>query len=549
MGNPPYERTKYIIEEQPFYEEHYETCYGAYDICILFVEISNNLINKLGKFGFITSNKYLVADYGIKLREFLQKDSFVEQLVDLTECPSSFEKALISPLITITRKQPVERVKIAILKKNNLSLLNKLQVVTSNSENENFTVEFRNSQDLQDKFSGHLNIYLYGKKEILAKKIYSTSKLLSDVAQIRTGIMGFEYWKMDDIIQDSKSLSCNQVKILPPSLINRYSNLWGIELVDLYKKKYGYPVITFDRTKIDDNTWKLFKSEKIVVRGVARCVSATFDEEGQGILVATHAIISNRYSDYHVLALLNSRLFDWLHIVKFYSARIPQGSLRYPVSFYKQLPIRRICFTTPKKEREKLSEEGKKVYEKCLENGDWDSLLFFVGQRLKKQYIPDPELVKKHNADPLNKDFQIREGELIERSDVVHDLLAFLAEKMIEYNKEKNKETKSFLGWLEREVGTKVQNLTGKTTIRKYHETTADNLMSIFRKNKKKLQIDPSRRDFQDRLSTEFDTSIQKLTPLKRKIEMTDHLIDQIVYKLYGLTEAEIKIVEESFAK
>ncbi len=485
----------------------------------------------------------------IKLRKFLQKDSFVEQLVDLTECPSSFEKALISPLITIARKQPVERVRIAIVKKNNLSLLNKLQVVTSNSENEDFTVELRNSQDLQDKFSGHFNIYLYGKKEILAKKIYSTSELLNDVAQIRTGIMGFEYWKMDDIIQDSRSLSCNQVKILPPSLINRYSNLWGVELVDLYKKKYGYPVITFDRTKIDDNTWKLFKSEKIVVRGVARCVSATFDEEGQGILVATHAIISNRYSDYHVLALLNSRLLDWLHIVKFYSARIPQGSLRYPVSFYKQLPIRRISFVTPREDRKKFAEEQEKLYEKYLEDGDCDSLLFFVGQCLEKHYIPDPELVKKHNADPLNKDFQIMEGKLVEQSDVIHDVLASLAKKMIEYNKQKNKETKSLLGWLERDIGAKVEDLTGKTTIRKYHESTGGNLISIIKKNKKKLQIDPSRRDFQDRLFTEFDKSLQKLTPLKRKIEATDHLIDQIVYKLYGLTEAEMKIVEESFAK
>jgi len=178
-----------------------------------------------------------------------------------------------------------------------------------------------------------------------------------------------------------------------------------------------------------------------------------------------------------------------------------------------------------------------------------ENLIQFIDQRLEKQYILDSELVKKHNADPLNKDFQIRGNELIEQSDVVHDLLAFLAEKMIEYNKEKNKETKSFLGWLEGEVGTKVEDLTGKTTIKKYHETTRGNLTSILKKNKKKLQIDPARRDFQDRLFTEFDKSLQKLTPLKRKIEMTDHLIDQIVYKLYGLTEEEIKIVEASFQK
>lgn len=173
-----------------------------------------------------------------------------------------------------------------------------------------------------------------------------------------------------------------------------------------------------------------------------------------------------------------------------------------------------------------------------------EEILDWINEKLQKIHQPDPELVKKHNADSLNKDFQIREGELVEQSDVVHDVLAFLAEKMIEYNKEKNKEIKSFLGWLEREAGTKVEDLTGKTTIKKYHETTVDSLISILKKNKKKLHIDASRRDLQDRLSTEFDRSLQKLIPLKRKIEITDHLIDQIVYKLYGLIEAEIKIVE-----
>jgi hypothetical protein len=34
----------------------------------------------------------------------------------------------------------------------------------------------------------------------------------------------------------------------------------------------------------------------------------------------------------------------------------------------------------------------------------------------------------------------------LEKSDVVHDLLAFLAERMLEMNKQKQKEIKGFLG-------------------------------------------------------------------------------------------------------
>ena len=34
------------------------------------------------------------------------------------------------------------------------------------------------------------------------------------------------------------------------------------------------------------------------------------------------------------------------------------------------------------------------------------------------------------------------------------------------------------------------------------------------------------------------------LEPIKEKIKNTDNLIDQIVYKLYGLTDEEIEIVK-----
>jgi len=52
-----------------------------------------------------------------------------------------------------------------------------------------------------------------------------------------------------------------------------------------------------------------------------------------------------------------------------------------------------------------------------------------------------------------------------ERSDVVHDLLAFLAERMLEMNREKQQEIKGFLSWLEGEVGAKVEDLSLKTKL------------------------------------------------------------------------------------
>ena len=59
-----------------------------------------------------------------------------------------------------------------------------------------------------------------------------------------------------------------------------------------------------------------------------------------------------------------------------------------------------------------------------------------------------------------------------EKSDVVHDLLAFLAERMLEMNKQKQQEIKGFLGWLEGYMGAKVEDLTPKTVARRATTST-----------------------------------------------------------------------------
>jgi hypothetical protein len=137
------------------------------------------------------------------------------------------------------------------------------------------------------------------------------------------------------------------------------------------------------------------------------------------------------------------------------------------------------------------------------------------------------------------------EGNLIagqERSDVVHDLLAFLAERMLEMNKEKQKEIKGFLGWLEGYLGSKVEDLTPKTKLQSYYEHDYESFLTVLKKNGKKLAVDPARREPEPR--AEFEGSMGKLGPLRERIRKTDELIDATVYRLYGLTQEEIAIVE-----
>ena len=140
-------------------------------------------------------------------------------------------------------------------------------------------------------------------------------------------------------------------------------------------------------------------------------------------------------------------------------------------------------------------------------------------------------------------------------ADVIHDLLAYLAEQMIELNKQKQTETTGFLTWLERLIGTEIDHLTNKSKIQNYlgdyykqnqgdNHLTFDELIGILKKNQKKLKIDPTARKEQETLAKEYQSSLNKLLPIKKQLKQCDWLIDEIVYRLYGLTEEEKAIIQ-----
>jgi len=569
IGNPPYERTKYLIEDQSVYNEFYETAYGAYDIYILFMEKSLSLLLSSGYFSFIVSNKFVIDDYGAKLRNLLTGKYYVHQLIDLTECPSVFKEALVSPLVIIASRSKINFVNIAVFKQDMpekiLDLPSLFTLNKHTTESDFVVVERRRINELQHPDTGHFNVYLVGHKRLLERKLYTTSLLLKELLTTRTGIMGFEYWSFEPFVADGRKTSSitSYFKLLTPSLLERYQILWELKPVDIYKKRFYRPILIYKESPLNDATRKFFKSQKIVVRGTARKLTASFDIEGHALLVAVHGIeCKDLKKGFFLLSLLNSSLLNWLHIVSFYSARIPQGSLRYPVSFYDNLPIRRISFVTPKAKRDKLLQEAKKLYKEYIDTGKYNTILQFVEDRLKKSYKPDPNLVNNHNSHPLNKNWQIRKADMWEHSDVVYDMLVFLAEEMTRKNKEKNKEIKGFLSWLKSHLKIQSDNkgkegldiLKGYNRINYYMSDymkqekclSFDEFWEFLEKNKNRIKANLKSRELYEAIKTEYEKSLSKLIPIKEKLHKTDWLIDQIVYRLYGLTDEEIKLVEES---
>jgi type I restriction-modification system DNA methylase subunit len=87
IGNPPYVRIQTLKGWTPleveFYKEHYVAASkGNYDIYVIFVEKGLTLLNDNGYLGFILPNKFLLTDYGEKLRQVISEQEALVRLVD-----------------------------------------------------------------------------------------------------------------------------------------------------------------------------------------------------------------------------------------------------------------------------------------------------------------------------------------------------------------------------------------------------------------------------------------------------------------------------------
>ncbi|WP_138504393.1 Eco57I restriction-modification methylase domain-containing protein [Nostoc sp. PA-18-2419] len=73
IGNPPYLKIQSINKEQSnFFKKNYVSATGKFDIYVLFVEKSFDLIKPEGRICYIHPHKFLTADYGQGLKKFLE---------------------------------------------------------------------------------------------------------------------------------------------------------------------------------------------------------------------------------------------------------------------------------------------------------------------------------------------------------------------------------------------------------------------------------------------------------------------------------------------
>lgn len=104
LANPPYVRQELIKDQKPALRQVYGDLYtGTADLYVYFYLRALELLKPGGMLAFISSNKWLRAGYGEKLRARLATSTAIYSLIDFGDLP--LFAAIAYPMIVVARKQ------------------------------------------------------------------------------------------------------------------------------------------------------------------------------------------------------------------------------------------------------------------------------------------------------------------------------------------------------------------------------------------------------------------------------------------------------------
>lgn len=515
IGNPPYIRVRALKDldalSARFYEESgsYEFAVHVWDVYMLIVERTSFLSRKGGACGFIVPIQTLHQPNSKELRRWLLAETKLENVLDLSQVDDVFEEAIVKTCVLIyAMGRPNDDHEVRVTKAGGDDFH---EVWRAMIPQIHFTID--------ETFS--LKPDSIGEAATVIAAAKQRTHLLSDYCYVTFGLRSCAKGKgqgdKNRLILTSEAVP-EARRYLEGREISRYNCQWQGRFIRYMPEEMYSPRVP-----------ELFETEKIVSQSMlsSKRLIATFDDASSYVeqsLVCTipHGVLtppSNLLpvSLPYILALFNSKLLSFYFAHKVIGDSLGGGLIHATPGSVGLLPIREISYETPDAERKALVDRGRQSLEGSWTAKDTAAALEFISLQLI--HVP-------------------------EHSDVVHDLLAYLAEQMIAMNREKQKETRGFLTWLEREIGVPIEGLANKTRLKEYHEYDLDSLLGVLRQNRAKIALNPDVRSTQELLQNELEASIARLTPLKQRLQFTDDLIDEIVYKLYGLTDEEIAIVK-----
>lgn len=517
IGNPPYVRIyrgQISEEDRAYYTRVFESAHMKFDLYLLFVELGLDILGSTGRFAMIIPDKWMSSPYGEPLRRKILDWKLVE-LADLRGI-RVFEDVAVDNVIPVIAKTPCGEEEVTEILRGQVDSSGSVIISPVNRVRQEVFGEFPQSQ---------IRPEITDLSASLLRKIEDKSIKLGQICYVNWGLRTGTAAKTKAMISDKKVKPRYKHLIRGEDITERYCLVRAKRFIDYDVSQLYNPMFP-----------EFFENPKLVFRKISgsRGILATLDE-GKSYCFSTVIIAlrhthlkgvkrpgviaptpeSREYDDMgYLLAMVNSSLIRW------YYDMLLSDKLSVVPNHVKELPLRRISFEVSKENRSEVVQLARPLYDKYLQTGELEEWHDFLCNRLNS-----------------------------EQDETVHDILAFLARHMTQTQEEKYGHMRAFLDWVESPagLGVKVEELRNKTKIQRFHEhpmlgydEALKELETVFAQNKITIGAEGLAA-----FRKEYSRVAQLLGPLLQRASLVDTLIDLSVYRLYGLAEDDIAIIED----
>ncbi len=357
IGNPPYVRQEKIKELKPTLKDQYNCYTGTADLYVYFYERGFQLLRDNGVLTYISSNKYFRSAYGVKLRDFLTRQSTLSQLIDFGDAPV-FTSIAYPSIITASKNHSQD---------NYLRALNWEPGPSIDEFGTIFqTMGFTMPQDALTADGWQLTS---PDALNLLEKLRSVGKPLGEYVKgrfyrgITTGLN--EAFVVDNETRDELIAEhSSSTEVLKPFLRGRDVKRWQIEDTGLYLCYIGwglpieeYPAVYTHLKRFEERLkarpeveqgrvpwyalsryasdyWQEFEKFKIVYPDIAVSPQFAYDESGA---YGGNTMYIVPTEEMWLLGLLNSKAVFWFYTKT--STQIRGGFVRFIAQYVSQIPI------------------------------------------------------------------------------------------------------------------------------------------------------------------------------------------------------------------
>ncbi len=391
VGNPPYVRMQTLRSLEPksvdyFNERYYSAQKGNYDLYVLFVERSLNIIKENGSVGYILPSKFFTTDYGETLRKIISDKNALYKLVDFGHL-QVFKNVTTYTCLLFLKKSKNDFFR--YLKPEAMNLINdstelliENNKLTSkpwhhfNQENESLENKiFLDSNELlnlpsfisRGSSSGNDNVFCLTEKDgvLLTRD--------RKIVEIEPAILRVPLYSTDFHRYTFKTSHHERIIFPYKNLSGKFRVIQESELKNIYPKAYSYLLsnkkLLLGRKQFKE--WFSYSAPRnLELHEKADILIPLLAERGSFTLLPkdisycmmasggfTLTIVNENYDPLFILGLVNSKLLFWF--LKKISNKFRGGWITCTKQYFGKLPIKKIDMNSP---NQKLS------YDRIIQN-------------------------------------------------------------------------------------------------------------------------------------------------------------------------------------